>query len=751
VRHGLAELTAWSNIYRPMVIWPLPLAFLFLLLLPSARLHVFDGLPVSGLAEFAAFFLILPLCVSRALRRVYARPLQSRRGARGMTPVAAALLLAIGAKLLLLAFGGQPGFAACYQSVLDPNQASPSCERSYENLFFRGGMTRIDDTIAFDPATWNLSFFNSLRFNFFPWIKGNVERTRLPFAAHWRGKLDVPVPTTIALSYVGEGTLQLEGLAAMPLPPAYRRPETIALTVPDGRRAFALDYRFDDGSRVGDGPAILRGPYASMHVRVGTTPLRTVAPPSVWRVVGGFVDLTMIVILGSIVWCYGRLLGRDAGLAAIACVGGALLAIDPTVTMRSVPFLDYAHPEAARGLPAGIGLTLVVGALFVLIARRPSTRLLLLAYLAIGWASVFRQDFLLRGFQTVFYRAAGDDWLTYESYARSILETGSLEAGERIFYHQPLFRYLVFLAHAILGDGDTLIALFAQALLIWSVFWMSASLLPRGLVRGRWRVLGIAVGLLLVVLATSEPVSRLIYVGASEYPTWIVFLMLFPRLCVSRARRDWWLGTMMLGLSLITRMNQAIALGWLFAIFLRRAAFARPRFAVQPILLLAATAALPTAHNVYYGRELSVLPSEHAVTRTLPMPPSRWLRISDDDEAAAQAWTQVGAVTYTSRIGLGTPFVPTVASHAVLLVACRGLQVMWGLAAILLFGARASTTARLLLIVPVLYLSVHLFYQVSDYHPRFIVIGYLAMGAVAMLAVRERATSRRHPPDCPRS
>jgi hypothetical protein len=367
-------------------------------------------------------------------------------------------------------------------------------------------------------------------------------------------------------------------------------------------------------------------------------------------------------------------------------------------------------------------------------------------------------------------RDGGDDWLTYESFARSILDTGTLEAGEPVFYYQPLFRYILFLAHATLGDGDTLIALMAQALLIWSIFFMSARLLPRGAaLRGKWRALGITIGLFLLVLVTSDPVSRLIYAGASEYPSWIAFPLLFPLLIVPASRRDWRLGTFMLGLTLITRMNHGIALAWLFVVHLWRVSrvSARPptrfaAYAVQAVLMLLAIAALPSVHNLYYGGHLSVLPEEHAVSRTLPMPPSRWLRVFEDGEAKKQALLHLGAVTYTSSIALYTTTAPTVASHVVFMAACRGLQAAWVFAGVLLFwplwkrraptnssawsdssaspdpsASSALVTARLLLILPMLYLAVHLFYQVQDYHPRFIVIGYLAMGAVAMLAVRE--------------
>ena len=52
----------------------------------------------------------------------------------------------------------------------------------------------------------------------------------------------------------------------------------------------------------------------------------------------------------------------------------------------------------------------------------------------------------------------------------------------------------------------------------------------------RW---GIAIGLMLVVLVTSEPISQLIYCRRLRIPTWIMFPLLF-RASACRIRRDWW-------------------------------------------------------------------------------------------------------------------------------------------------------------------------------------------------------------------
>jgi hypothetical protein len=72
----------------------------------------------------------------------------------------------------------------------------------------------------------------------------------------------------------------------------------------------------------------------------------------------------------------------------------------------------------------------------------------------------------------------------------------------------------------------------------------------------------------------------------------------------------------------------------------------------------------------------------------------------------------------------------------------RGLQVMWLLAVVTVFFRDGSprNIPRLLLFVPVLFLGVHVFYQVWVYYPRHIVIGYLAMGVVTFVSMCDRVT-----------
>jgi len=79
---------------------------------------------------------------------------------------------------------------------------------------------------------------------------------------------------------------------------------------------------------------------------------------------------------------------------------------------------------------------------------------------------------LAESLQSVLLRGGGTDALTYESFAREILDTWSLRGGEDLFYSQPFFRYVRFTEHLLLGDGDVVVAAFSRSLLTVSVFWM---------------------------------------------------------------------------------------------------------------------------------------------------------------------------------------------------------------------------------------------------------------------------------------
>src|SRR5215470_11508022 len=179
-----------------------PLLFLLLLALPSANYQRFDGVPLSRAPEFLVLALLIPLLASRGLRRLHRRWI-ARWSPRLRTALAVVAMVALAAKLLLLASGTHEGFLACYRSTLEP-PAVGTCEQSFENPFARFSVTRIDPAIDFDEQSWDLGFLNAVKFDpHYDGPRGRL-RWRLPIEASWRGDVERPAPWVARITYVGE-------------------------------------------------------------------------------------------------------------------------------------------------------------------------------------------------------------------------------------------------------------------------------------------------------------------------------------------------------------------------------------------------------------------------------------------------------------------------------------------------------------------------------------------------------------------
>ena len=252
-----------------------------LLLMPSANYHQFSGLPLNSLPEFLGLVALFPVIIWPWLRAQWRSAISSRPP--WQVAIATAVLCGgVLAKGVMLADGGYEGFPACYRSV-DHDPPSGLCEKSYDNPLGRFTATRIDRTLDFGPPDWNLSFFNSLRFNYCWWVGGSILRERIPFTAFWRGSVEFPTEQTLDVTYVGEGQVSI-GQNRLALKPAYDRPARTRVRMPAGQHNLVVAYRFDDGYR--SGMSFEPGPLATFRLTVqhpaGDAPLAPRSAPIIW-------------------------------------------------------------------------------------------------------------------------------------------------------------------------------------------------------------------------------------------------------------------------------------------------------------------------------------------------------------------------------------------------------------------------------------------------------------------------------------
>ncbi len=696
----------------------LPGLVLAALLFPSAHDLLFNGLPFSTPLEYAAFIVLLPILVSSALSRTAARALR-RVGPRSALGVAALAAAGIGLKVVLLLSGDPGGFAACYRYIGEGNRPD-GCEFSFEHPLGRGRTTRIDPEIAFTPDTWNLSFVNSRRFNFGSWMENRPLRHRMPIGASWRARVDVPARHTLVVDYVGEGTVTL-GHASAVMTPSYAQPSRVILAAPDGEQRLLVDFSFDDHSRT-DGPRMTT-PYATLGVFLEDTAGRRIpftfvpAGAGVLRSLLGWVSngLRLALALGAFA-LQVRVMWPDRAWAVAGAVGvlgsawsATALDVGPSTMAPLVPLL----------------------ALWGLLAHRRLRRLILawFACVATGLAAFGPT---LGPVSRVGLRSPGDDWLTYESLGRAVLEEG-LRGGEAVFYYQPLVRYVRACERLLFGDGELLIVTTAFALLAMAVI---VALL--GFARGCPRAGRIACGLAgacMFGLVLSPIGASFLLLGASEPPTWSLVPAGAALLLAARSQpSNRVVGAALLATSVLARTNQLPGTLAILAagLLVERRTRVRAGMLVVAVLLLL----LPLVHNAYYGGRTVPFTSSSDVQENRIIHLEQVLTVTHDAGVRATLLRQLRHVV------VGFPQAPPLTGAPrdwnVWWLSVRGLQGLWLVACVTAVMQRRVDAAGLLVaMAPLLYLGVHVVYQVETYYPRHVIMGHLSCGiAASYLATR---------------
>jgi hypothetical protein len=758
----------------------LPCLLAAALAMPSTNASVFDGVPLGRWPEFVALALILPVLGDADLRARWLAMFTPRR----LRLLLVSLLLVMVAKGVLLRSGTHEGFAGCYRSTLaEPEQESAGrgCELSYENPLARFGATRLDRAIDFghapgarssgslvDPAlvygalrggiaatTWNLSFVNSLRFNLYDLAEDGVTE-RLPIAAAWHGEIELREPAVIRVDYLGEGRVRIGGIDE-PLPRSYEDSARVDLRLPGGRHTLDVQYVFDDGRRQGKGVPPL-GPYGRIRVaRVDpddvrrVVPLEAAPPPAAWRALAGVADLLLAMAVGSVAACYlrWRWVRLFAGLVAWMAVVVSIA------------------PSAVAGLPAA-AFTAAFIALLAACVWRPEWRSPAAAFAIVLVLQALRSAHDFPGLSAVLYRRPGSDWLTYESFARDILATGSLRAGEDLFHYQPGFRYLLFgLRVLIVGDNDVLYGVVALTALTWGLFFAFFRFIgPRpftfraepGPGAGSGPVVAVAGAALSLALVGLPFVVNCVRVGVSEWPTWVLTppmaaLLFAPRAGADRERReagrekrDRMRGAVLASLSLFVRPLQALGVAWAIGLSIVRRRRPAPATAGTGTAAVALTLAPPTiviifllAHNYAYSGRLVLLPLSAGSPENVSL---SWHDVTSNPlgDVAPRLVEQV------SRLGYLSTQVPRESAPKGMIWA---LFALWGWTLAMPIvkrlrwlwrwrqPSRSSDPGRwqwAIALWPAAYLLPFVSLNVANFYPRHLIIGWLAMGVAAMAA-----------------
>lgn len=427
----------------------------------------------------------------------------------------------------------------------------------------------------------------------------------------------------------------------------------------------------------------------------------------------------------------------DAGIGLQLCTTAIAVLLAASLPTMAMFWLCAAAFVVASARLSGHTSLLAARAYFIgatslfglLLMRAPGWRVAWRVWLW-GLATGILWTTSLFGLSTsvVWLRSIGNDALTYESFAKDILSRWSLEAAEPTFYYQPLFRYIRFFGRALFGDGEPLVIAFAFGLFQVALLSCVGAALRAIRVQGRGKtpvylLAGATAALVMALSATTLPMFTW---PASEYPTWIMlpFALLAFR---THTLAGWALAGFSLGSAAITRVNQLV--GHLALIMTRCARTHSPRMRECAVVAAAflAVLMLPLAHNLWFGGRAVAFTTSGSIPENLIFRPERILALYEDPGARAILAAQARALLYCVPYE-GRSLPQAMAYHGLLVVwvaMLAGTVVSW-------LRWRGSIVRVVALASPLGFMVVHLFYQVTTYYPRHLVVSYLAIGLLVL-------------------
>ena len=417
------------------------------------------------------------------------------------------------------------GFQACYRVMPTEdgeNTDLSDCDKSYTAPFAKN-MTRSDPIINFgskvtgepiltviSETNWNLSEINSLEYNFFN--EGEPSRLRLPFVAGWKGQISAS--SELRVMYVGSGSIRLDNEVTN-LPLNYGDPAQIEIKNSSGGD-LAVQFAWSPGVSADSPFALL-----SITDRSGI-PIQ--ARDSSWQTgIGLVVTLFLWAALVALSFLILFFLKSTKPIKRMNKKWGLMAALLPGVAIASI-FLS----QQSSGILVLIPISLLLFLVTLGVHLKPAANRVIAA-LAISGTAILTGISTGRSVDSLTYRDGGGDFLTYESFARTILTTGSLQAGEDTFVYSPAIRYWVYIQHLIFGDGDYLIYVLSLGVLLASTWFVTLRFVVNPLNHLRkdgqslnsppvW--LGFAATAILGSLIGSTFMWNAAYVLLSEYPTW---------------------------------------------------------------------------------------------------------------------------------------------------------------------------------------------------------------------------------------
>jgi len=304
------------------------------------------------------------------------------------------------------------------------------------------------------------------------------------------------------------------------------------------------------------------------------------------------------------------------------------------------------------------------------------------------------------------YQRGGTDGLRYESHARDIFVTSSLQGGEDLFTSQPGARYLLYILKNIFGENDVLQKIFILSILYFCILVTKKDV--AGLEINIITFLGLS-------YLTSSPTVLVVLESLSETFAWpfIAFLFVIYSQGKNRSKTIFFFS----GLVVLIRLNYFPAIVF-FLILFQKKHFLK----IKDAYIFLSILLLPLVHNFYFGKTLQF-----------------WVRSID---TKANIRFELSSFFYSLinnlQIIIGDFSNDVIRSYVSLrFLFLQYLIVIAFLVTLFLTFKKIDSEFLLLIIIPILFLAPHLVFDGLTEYPKHVVAGYISIIFVTLILNKE--------------
>lgn len=609
------------------------------------------------------------------------------------------------------------GFEACYKIISPIEQQSNKCERSWNNIW-NTNYTRYDRVINFGileyrinkhivESNWNLSALNSNRYSYYTEDQPNPFRLELNVI--W--KLKIP-SNQIFIKYIGKISIKQKDQPILTFT-SYDKVATQTINFSGYKNEIDLAYSWD--------PKFDSQNFAAISIKNLDGTFLTRAPSPAIQSLTFFNNFLTLLSIFLIIFSY--FLNKTLSISDL------IKNFKPYFIMYF--FLIFSTYFSSKFLSSHefkiISVIFLLSLVIINISRMNHLNHFYVFFGIFLYSVLFNKFYGHGNISKVIYRERGSDFLTYFSFAREILNTGSLQGGENIFVYSPAIRYLTVLFHFLLGDSDNFIFLLYIFVLFCTAHIFVAKIFKLTFAKfniNKFQILFFILTFLFYSFLLSNPVVYAGLIYWSEFPTWILLISLFIILpSVENDKKLQIIFGFISGLIIMFRANQLIGIFLLILFFLLHCKINKIYKLINFIIPFLISASIAFLHNLYYGSSYIFLQTSLPLSVNFPLRVIDLLYIFDDMRIQEIFLNQIsGILAYSQDLTQNKYF-------TLFLFSVRFSQFIFVFIILFIIANKRYLNFEniILLLIPIGYFTPHIFIQIFVYHPRHIVIGYLSI------------------------